>query len=140
MRAKMLRKLIKWFIQDIFLGTIPLIIHCLILIVIRQRISIILLSAELFFLNIEILISAYKKISKLEWNHRNEEILSETQIISIILLVLSSMLYGCIIIIDYIGIILNESALCIIVVGMTGLCVSIGIGTNYIAVREEREQ
>ena len=77
MRAKMLRKLIKWFIQDIFLGTIPLIIHCLILIVIRQRISIILLSAELFFLNIEILISAYKKISKLEWNHRNEEILSE---------------------------------------------------------------
>ena len=78
----------------------------------------------------------------LNWNGITEtkKFYLKTQIISIILLVLSSMLYGCIIIIDYIGIILNESALCIIVVGMTGLCVSIGIGTIYIAVREEREQ
>lgn len=135
----MLRRLIKWFIQDIFFGIIPLLIHCLIAIVIGKSISIFFLSAELFFLNIEMLMSIYKIIMDLDWYHRNEEVLIETLFISIAMLILNSILYGSILVLDCLDVMLNEKALYFIVIAMTGVCAVIGIGANYIAAREERE-
>lgn len=131
------RELVRWFVHDIFFGMIPLLVHILVSIIISQDISVILFCSEMLFLNIEILISVRRIISVLRWNRWNEEVLAFTEEIDSILIIFFSILYGCIFIVEYVGISVNDVAVYIITFIMTCISISIGVGTNYIKVTEE---
>lgn len=133
------RELLRWFVHDIFFGMIPLLVHILVSIIISQDISVILFCSEMLFLNIEILISVRRIIAVLQWTRWNEEVLAFTEEIDNILLIFFSILYGCIFIIEYAGISVNDVAVYIITFIMTCISISIGVGTNYIKVTEERD-
>ncbi len=132
------RELLRWFVHDIFFGMIPLLVHILVSIIISQDISVILFCSEMLFLNIEILISVRRIISVLRWTRWNEEVLTFTEEIDSILLIFFSILYGCVFIVEYVGISVNDVAVYIITFIMTCISISIGVGTNYIKVTEER--
>lgn len=104
---------------------IPLLVHILVSIIISQDISVILFCSEMLFLNIEILISVRRIISVLRWTRWNEEVLTFTEEIDSILLIFFSTLYGCVFIVEYVGISVNDVAVYIITFIMT--CISISI-------------